>query len=320
MGHTGKDKFLPILAPNQQPDLAEIKYPLYASNKLDGIRCIFYKGQILSRSLKPIVNKQLREKFEAIRKYTEEQKLILDGEIYSPNLTFQEITSFVMTQDLYAPKVGTRHGMREVPEHLKFYIFDCLPEENVVYSFSNRLAFAQTASKKFPNEIEWVAQRLIYSQQEVENLFDVALKEGCEGLILRDPEGRYKFGRGTLKEGLIYKVKPFVTTDAKVIGIVQSTEVNNEVEKKTNELGRSITSKQIGDRHLIEKASAVWVKYNNQDLKVSLACTDNEKKEIWKNQNSYIGKWIEYKYLEIGMKDGGLPRHPTSIRWRKDKD
>jgi hypothetical protein len=113
---------------------------------------------------------------------------------------------------------------------------------------------------------------------------------------------------------------PAVTTDAQVIGIVQSTKVNEEVEKKTNELGRSVTSKKIGDRHLIEKASAVWVKYKNQELKVSLACTDEEKKEIWENRNTYIGKWIEYKYLEIGMKDGGLPRHPTSIRWRKDKD
>ena len=48
--------FKPLLAPNQEVDLKEIQYPIMASYKLDGIRCIFYKGQILSRSLKQIQN------------------------------------------------------------------------------------------------------------------------------------------------------------------------------------------------------------------------------------------------------------------------
>lgn len=161
--------------------------------------------------------------------------------------------------------------------------------------------------------------------------------------MLRDPKGKYKFGRGTIKEGLIYKVKPFETFDAKITGVVQSTEVNPNAEKKINELGRSVTSKKKNDRVLIKKASAFWVNYpinceacNGQGtnpmecheckgtglipkpLKVTLAMTDKEKEEVWNNKESYIGKWIEYKGMLIGSKD--VPRHPVMLRFREDKD
>ena len=92
-------KIKPMLAPNKQPNLDELSYPLLSSNKLDGIRCIFKNGEMLSRSLKQIQNKQLHQRFQVLKNYTKIHNVILDGEIYSHKLTFQEITSFVMTQD-----------------------------------------------------------------------------------------------------------------------------------------------------------------------------------------------------------------------------
>ena len=144
----------------------------------------------------------------------------------------------------------------------------------------------------------------------------IMLKEIC---YLCDPNGRYKQGRGTVREGLIYKLKPFRTIDAEVIGVVQATQVNEDAEKKTNELGRSVTSKKLGDRHFIEKASAFLVMYHGKELKVTLSMTDVEKTDVWKNQDKYIGKIVEYKYMAVGMKDDGLPRHPTTIRMRRDR-
>jgi len=41
------------------------------------------------------------------------------------------------------------------------------------------------------------------------------------------------------------------------------------------------------------------------------------KKEVWKNKESYIGRYIEYKGLMVGAKD--LPRHPVYLRMRDDK-
>jgi len=302
--------FKPQLAPNEKVDLSTLSYPLLASTKLDGIRCIFYKGQILSRSLKQIQNKQLREKFEAIRKYSEDCDIILDGEIYSPELSFQAITHFVMTKDL---------GDESIPESLKFYCFDFLSPEDLGLNttFVFRLSFVFEVASKFSDLIIPVLHIKVNNVEDINNYFEEVLKDGYEGLILRNPKSYYKFGRGTIKEGIIFKVKPFVTFDAKITGVEQSTEVNEDAEKKTNELGRSVTSKKKDDRHLIEKASAFWVDYEGKPLKVVLAMTDPEKVAVWANRDGLIGKTIEYKGMLVGSKD--VPRHPVMIRYREDK-
>jgi len=310
--------FKPLLAPNEEINLDELKYPLLASYKLDGIRCIFYKGKILSRSLKQIQNKQLREKFEPIRKYSEENNLILDGEIYSPELTFQEITSFVMTQDFTDKKSIKKFGkVMEIPDHLKFYIFDSIVDDSIDDRFQIRQAKASKAYALFYEILYPVEHIFVNDKKDVETYFESALEEGYEGLILRDASGIYKYGRGTVKEGIIYKVKPFRTFDAQIIGVVQATEVDPNAEKKINELGRSVTSKKVGDRNLIEKASAFNVKYEGKDLKVVLAMKDEEKEEVWQNRDKYIGRMIEYKGMLVGAKD--VPRHPVMIRFRDDK-
>lgn len=313
-------KFSPMLASNQQVDLSDIQYPLLASCKLDGVRCIFYKGEILSRSLKQIQNKQLREKFESIRQYSEDYDLILDGEIYSHNLNFQEIISFCMTKDFEDKKSIKKYGeVKQIPKHLKFYCFDAIKNNEFDEDFS--LRYANDVLKiegAFPRLANSVYHKKVNTKEEVEKYFEEVLKEGYEGLILRSFDGRYKCGRGTIREGLIYKVKPFRTFDGEIIDVIQSTEVDPNVEKKINELGRSVTSKKKENRILINKASCFAVKYEGLDLKVVIAMTDEEKEEIWINKESYIGKIIEYKGMMIGSKD--VPRHPVMIRFRDDKE
>ena len=77
----------------------QLKFPLYASTKLDGIRCVFKDGQMLSRSLKQIPNKQLQERFQFLKDYSKKHNIIIDGELYNHELNFQQITSLVMTKD-----------------------------------------------------------------------------------------------------------------------------------------------------------------------------------------------------------------------------
>ena len=311
--------FKPQLCPNEKVDLSTLNYPLLASCKLDGIRCIFYKGQILSRSLKQIQNKQLREKFEPIRAWTEKTGNVIDGEIYDPKMTFQEITSFVMTEDLTDPKTIKKNGcILEIPETLNYYAFDFLYGEQTHHSFYERLtALADVIIEIKSPYIHPVLHKKVNTKEEVEQTFEWALNNNYEGLILRNPNSPYKCGRFTIKEGGAFKIKPFVTFDAKITGVEQSTEVNEDAEKKTNELGRSVTSKKKDDRHLIEKASAFWVDYEGKPLKVVLAMTDPEKVAVWANRASLIGKTIEYKGMLVGSKD--VPRHPVMIRFREDK-
>jgi len=60
--------FKPMLAPNEKIDISTLKYPLLASYKLDGIRCIFKDGQMYSRALKQFPNIKLRERFAELAK------------------------------------------------------------------------------------------------------------------------------------------------------------------------------------------------------------------------------------------------------------
>lgn len=312
--------FKPMLAPNEEINLNDLKYPLLASTKLDGMRIIFYKGQILTRSLKPLPNKQLNEKFEPIREYSEKNNLILDGEIYSHKLTFQEIISYCMTQDFEDKKSIKNFGyVMQIPEHLKFYCFDGIKNDNFDEPFIERQKHISFLMGEYSHLSQEIQQNFVNSIKEIENLFKCVLDNGYEGLILRNPNVKYKCGRGTLKEGLIFKYKPFVTIDSKIIDVIQATVVDPNAEKKINELGRSVTSKKKNDRILIEKASAFLVDYESKQLKVTIAMNDEEKIDVWKNKEKYIGKFVEYKFMTVGMKEGGLPRHPVTIRIREDK-
>ena len=45
--------------------------------------------------------------------------------------------------------------------------------------------------------------------------------------------------------------------------------------------------------------------------------TDAAKKEIWDNQQNYIGKWVTCCYLELTSDE--IPRHPRARNFRKGK-
>jgi len=321
--------FKPQLCPNNEIDLNTLTYPLLASTKLDGCRLLFKQEEIVTRSLKSLPNKQLNEKFEPLRKYSEKNNLILDGEVFTPRVPFQFIVSCFMTED-YDTKQSIKKWTELCQEHdyfitrkevfskLKFYCFDMIANEDNTFPFRGRWPSCHTLAKDFSDIMVGVNQRLVINKEEVENYFEEVLKEGFEGLILRNPESLYKFGRCTIREAIAYKLKPWVTIDSKIIGFIQATQVNEDAEKTINELGRSRTSKRQDDRHTINKAQAFVVDFNGKELSVPIAMTDEKKEYIWTHQDEYLNKYVEYKYMNVGMKD--LPRIPKFIRMRLDRE
>jgi len=299
--------FKPSLYPNEQITIEQIKMPVMTSYKLDGIRCIFKNGEMLSRSLKQIPNKQLDE------------NIILDGEIYSEKMTFQQIIHYVMTEDMASAKsIKKNEKIDYPPEDLMFYCFDIVENENFDMSFDERNLLYDKYGLDNQKYIKKVCQKTIYTEEILKNMFDKALKEGYEGLIMKNPYSKYKCGRYTVKSGDGYKMKPYRTFDAQIIGVEQATVVNPEAEKTINELGQSVTSKKLGDRIPIEKAAGFCVMYEGHELKTLLKLNDDQKERVWRNRESLIGRWIEYKGMMIGAKD--VPRHSVFLRFRKDKD
>jgi len=325
------DKFKPMLCPNQEVDIKSLSYPLMASTKLDGIRCIFHPELgIVSRSLKPIPNKQINEKMRHILDYCKKYNLILDGELYHKALSFQQITSLVMTKDFEDSKT-TKKLEKENSEFLRnyfitedgeyinffnplhFYCFDCI---NINLEYGNMIPFKERFNMYISTDLKHmfpVEQFLVRNHQMVEDYYSTAIERNCEGLILKDPKGKYKYGRGTVNEELCFKVKPFIEKSAIIKSVVQATIVDPNAKKKINELGYSETSKKKDDRILIERAACFLVDWEGKDLKISIAATIPEKENIWNNKEIYIGKEVCFKAMDVGAKD--LPRHPTTTRW-----
>lgn len=317
--------FKPMKAPNEQvpgksveEQTRNLPLPLIASYKIDGIRCIFKEGKIYSCSLKPIPNVRLHERFEFLKQLSKERNIILDGELYSESTPFNELSGICRSND------------KELPDDLSFYCFDMLVDEGFGPKWPEEFKIRQYRVHMTVEEIKnpyfiRVKQLTLTTPEEVLAYFHEAVDWGCDGLILRNPAGKYKYGRGTLNEGLIFKLKPYVTFDAKIIGVLEGTVVRSGAEKKINELGNSVTSKKKADRVPGGYACDFIVNHKNSDeetetkeLKVSIAMTMPEKIKVWKDKDQYIGRWIEYKGLLIGAKD--LPRHPVFIRFRDDKE
>lgn len=308
MKMTTNKKFKPMLAIDASKSLETIRYPKSASYKLDGIRVIFHPELgIVSRSLKPIQNKQLREKYAPVLEYAKAMNRTFDGEFYAHNRTFQEITKAVMTKNLDMP---------DLTADIKFYCFETHYLGDLKEQFLQKKSIIDSISRF--DDCEPVRQIVVNSAEDVKTIFMQALVDGYEGLILRDFESPYKFGRSTLKEEYMLKVKPYETFDARIVDVIQATEVNPEAEKKINELGRSVTSRKKDDRIPVEKACAFQVEYEGHPVKVSLAMTDEQKKRVWQNREDYIGLMIEYKGMQVGAKD--VPRHPVFVRFREDRE
>jgi len=314
------DDFDVMCFPNEAVGYEVVTKPMMASYKLDGMRCFFKKGEMLSRQWKPILNKQLNERFQPLKDITKNKNYILDGELYSHEIDFGEIMHYCRTEDLKD---------EPLPDNINFYMFDMLIDmknnrraedrNKDLISFFHDLVDKSIVFDNYDfSHVYILTQLMVSTPEDAKKMFEEAVNEGFEGLILKDPDSQYKYGRITIASGDGYKFKPYQTWDARIIDVEQATEADPKAEKTITEKGYSRTSRKKGDRIPIEKASAFRVMYEDKELKVSIAATDEEKEKIWKEKDSYIGKYIEYKGMLVGAKD--LPRHPVFVRMRPDKD
>lgn len=301
--------FRPMLAVNAKKD--KIKYPCLYSTKVDGVRCIFKNGEMLARSLKPITSKTLNEKYQLLKDLTKATNIILDGEMYAHDMEFNEISRYVRKSDL------------EIPENLKFHCFDLITDENYEEEFTSRFKKLCVFKNK---DVVIVKQNELKSSDGLDTAFKDVLEKGYEGLILRSKDSPYKCGRSSVTEGYLLKIKPFISLDNKICGVIERMENLNESFK--NELGRSTKRNTKNDKKGTGIAAVfeieyydengVRVKVDGKDPRVTITGDEAFRREIWEHKENYIGKMIEYKCMVYGSKN--FPRHSNFLRFREDRD
>lgn len=290
--------FKPTLAVNA--DFSKIKYPVYASPKLDGIRCSIVDGKALSRTLKPIPNKAIYAFLSDVG-YNG-----LDGELIVGSPTsktcYNETVSQVMTHD---------KGLANVA----YYVFDL---HNHPGDFTSRNLSLKKFSAMGSIPIEVLRQVWITNEEEMLAYETDCVEAGYEGLILRSPTAPYKNGRSTVNEGYLLKVKRFEDSEAEIIGFEEEMFNGNAAE--TNELGR--TKRSTAQSGLVGKrtlgAFLVRDVVSGVEFSIGTGLTALERQAHWLNQSTTLGGIIKYKFFPVGVKD--KPRHPVFLGFRHRED
>ena len=145
------------------------------------------------------------------------------------------------------------------------------------------------------------------------------LAQGFEGVILRSPNGLYKNGRTTVKEGTYLRIKRFIQEDAVVLSFTEAMENANEA--VTNALGR--TERSTHQSNLIPKGMIGSLVCRDIKSGAEITVGSGElshelRTYYWNNPDQLVGRTISYKFFPKGVKD--KPRFPTFVAVRPEED
>lgn len=280
-------QFKPMLATDCV--LEQLRFPLLASAKLDGVRAIVRDGVVLSRSLKPIPNQYVQEKFKQLEHY--------DGElVYGPPTA----------KDCYRRTVSACMGSTTAGKAVAFWAFDHVEHPSKPYSDRVKLR------KRAPRVI-LLAQHTITCMSTLLAYEAAELEKGHEGLILRDAEAPYKYGRSTVREGYLLKLKRFTDAEFEVVGFEER--VHNGNTPFTSELGRTKrTSHKAGMSGRGDLGALIVQHPRGFTFNVGTGFSDAERAQIWQSQNKWLGRVVKVKFFAVGVKDA--PRFPVFLGLR----
>ena len=288
-----------MLACSAPKNLDTLPYPLLASVKLDGIRCIIKDGIAYSRTLKPIRNKHI----QSILGRPEYNGL--DGELIVGDPTASDCMRV------------TNSGVMAIEgkPDFRYYVFDM---------WNRSVPYNKVLMQILTMELDYViplAQRICKQPKTVNAREEEALAAGYEGLILRRSNSPYKFGRSTLKEGYLLKLKRYCQEEAIVIGFepLQHNDNNAEI----NALGYTQRSSAQGNKIDLPLLGNLIVKGMFQDqpnviFSIGTGFTLLEREKLWGQREDLIGKIVTYKFFPTGSKD--KPRHPVYKSFRDPED
>ncbi|MNQ60612.1 DNA ligase [compost metagenome] len=278
-------------------DLTKIKYPVLVSWKADGIRVLIKDGVALSRSLKPIPNLFIQNWVSCNADALEglDGELIV-GDISAPDV-FNVTTSAVMSRD----------GEMDF-KMVVFDIWDAEPNVTAV----QRLRRLRSIASLLPKRAHVLAKYIANKPSDVEYIENALLSEGAEGV-----DSTYKFGRSTLKEQKLLKLKRFSDEEFEVVGFVEK--LHNANEAKINEVGNTERSSHKENMIPMNTLGALTIKIWDGSLcNVGTGFDDKTRQHIWDNREQYLGKLAKVKHFPVGAKDS--LRFPVFIGWRSELD
>ena len=209
---TCKTTFSPMLAFTYEDYIGKVQFPVLCSRKIDGLRYVAQASGGFTRNGKPYVSvthiqQMLAPVFEAHPEW------IIDGEIYSEDVPFEEVVSLVKKQKPDAAELA------ESEVKCKLYLFDGVIDD-VNAGFETRFdAIRKEIIRLVGNTkyIVWVKNEVANSHDELIELHDKYVAEGWEGIMLRKMGSPYENKRSKN----LMKHKNFKDAEYKIVDIVE---------------------------------------------------------------------------------------------------
>jgi DNA ligase-1 len=198
------------------------KSGLIVQNKYNGVRCVAtYDGdRVVLKSRKgeewisvPHINKDLEKFFEQF------PDAVLDGELYNYDLRqkLNELTKLVRKT-----KNISDADLRKSEDMVRYYIYDGYdfgPATDVCVKYSSRKARIDELLPKYSKYYRKVDDVVVYSQAELDKIYNKFLDDGEEGAIVRIPYSPYENKRSKM----LLKYKPEDDDEATIIDIIEGT-------------------------------------------------------------------------------------------------
>lgn len=279
-------------------DLAKIKYPVIALVKFDGVRLLNIDGQAVGRSLKPFRNPEIQRLFGG------PEFAGLDGELLCSDLGSLDPAQCRST--------SSRTSAAKGGSGLVWYLFDDLTDPDKPYV--ERLDSARFRRVIGPVQLAMAEYRVIANEAELLAYEREVLADGAEGLILRDPMGKHKNGRATVKEGAYLRLKRFSDAEGRCVAVHEAMHNGNAA--VTNALGH--TERSSHKSNLTGKAMVGAIELDGGIMVGPGVMTHEDRVTYWANQHAIVGKLVKYKHFAHGEKD--KPRMPTFLSIRDEVD
>lgn len=182
-------------------------------------------------------------------------------------------------------------------EGVKFHIFDYISIREWEERHHSQAAFVryERLDEMFKERQQLEFLRIVpqfvvrVDDSEIRKKHDEFVAQGYEGVMIKNPEAGYKFGRSYD----VMKLKAFQDADLVVSAL------------------------QEGSGKYAGRLGALVALHNGKEVCVGSGLSDELRESIWTKPDLYIGRIIEVRYQEE-TPDGSL-RFPTFIRFRDDK-
>lgn len=269
---------LPMLAHDYKKRGKDIKTEnAYTQPKLDGVRMMVNKDmKMISRTGKEIkimkhLESELNEVFQEFG-----GNVVLDGEMFSFELTFEEISGlFRQTKNINEKDL----------QKMKFYVFDMYDLEDKEMKFSDRYEKMKSVFKKLKlDNIKLVVSSKF--KGDIEEKHAEYIEAGYEGLMIRNGDGEYKCN---YRSKDLQKYKEFQDEEYEIVDVKEA----------------------LGN----DAGTGVFVcKYKGEEFSVRCRGSRELRGEQLRKKDEYVGKKLTVRFQNLT--ENGFPRFPVGISVR----